>query len=227
MANVQLAGGSFGGVIQGAFGTYQVATDGTFTVDTRDAPSCLALGMAYIKNATRSYVTPLAPAAATVSRIVASVALSNGALTIAANPDVPRPVAIEVNPGTAAITAGNLAVTYEGNDGQLLTENVSLVCAASAPFTNDLSRGVVTISSATVSGLVGGHTPFIRLNTTAELSVPVDPNTVDFAVTREYDNGATAAIGATSVALGSIAPTAAPNATNTYSFMYVYTSPTT
>ena len=225
-AQVQLAGNGFGGLVQGNYGNYQAAADGTFTVDTRDAPSMLTLGMAYVKQVNTSYTTPAAPAAAGVGAIVASAALSDGTLSIAASPDVMRPVAVEVNPGTAAITAGNLAVTYEGNDGQTLTENVSLICKASAPFTNLLSRGVVTVSSAIITALAGGHSPFVRLNTTAAISAPIDPGAQDVAFTREYDDGATIAVGAASVALGSISPTTAPNGTHTYSFVYSYIAPT-
>lgn len=225
-AQVQLAGNGFGGVVQGNYGNYQAAADGTFTVDTRDAPSLLTLGMSYVKSSNVAYTLPAAPAAAAVGAIVASGALSNGTLSISASPDVMRPVAVEVNPGTAGITAGNLAVTYTGNDGSALTENVSLICKASAPFTNLLSRGVMTIASAIVTGLVGGHSPFIRLNTTADVSVPVDPSASDVAFTREYDAGATVAIGTLVSALGSITPTTAPNGTVTYSFVYDFIAPT-
>lgn len=226
MATVQLAGNGFGGIIQGNFGLYQAAADGTFTVDTRDAPSMLALGLTYTRIVSDSYTLPLAPAAAVVGAIVASGALSNGTVSLTANPDVMRPVALVVGTGTTAITAGTIAITYRGNDGQVGTEVLPLACALSSTTTQELSRGVVSISSITVAGLVGGTAPFKHLDTIAAVSVPVDPGAVDVSFTREYDAGATIAIGAAATALGSIVPTTAPNATVTYSFAYTYTAPT-
>jgi hypothetical protein len=225
MGMVQLAGNGFGGVVQGNFGIYQVATDGTFTVDARDAPSMLTLGMAYTKQINTSYTLPLAPGAAAVGNIVASGALSNGTIAITANPDVMRPVNIEVGTGTLPITAGTIAVTYTGNDGTVGTDTFSAVCAASTAVTQGLSRGVSTISSIVASGVVGGVAPWRRMSTTAAVAVPVGANVIDVSFIREYDAGATIALGTPGVALGSIAPTTAPNGTVTYSFAYDYVSP--
>lgn len=226
MPNLQITSpAGFGGVIQGNWGTYQQGTDGSYTVDTRDIPPLLANGFAYVKQASRSYTLPLAPGAAAIANIVASGALSNGTVAVTAQPDTMRPVNVEVGTGTTAITAGTVAVTYVGNDGATGTDTLSLVCALSTAVTQALSRGVVTISSITVAGVVGGTSPWLRFSTTAAVSVPVDPGTIDFSVTREYDSGATAAIGTLATALGSIAPTNAPNATRTYSFVYDYVSP--
>ena len=222
---VQLAGNGFGGVIQGQFGNYQAASDGTFTVDSRDVPPLLTQGMSYVKQLSNSYTLPLAPAAASVGHIVASGALSNGTVAVSAQPDVMRPGTEEVGTGTLPITAGNLAVTYYGNDGQTLTENYSLVCAASTAVTQQMSRGVVSISSIVASGVVGGVSPWLRMSTIAEVSLPVGANAVDVVVTREYDAGATIAIGALGTSLGSITPTTAPNGTVTYSFNYTSISP--
>jgi hypothetical protein len=226
MTTVQLAGNGFGGVIQGNYGNYQAAADGTFTVDGRDAPPLIALGMAYVLHNNVSYTLPLAPAAASVGAIVASGALSNGTVAVTAQPDTMRPVNVEVGTGTGAITAGSVAVTYVGNDGQSGTDTLSLACGASTSVTQGLSRGVVTISSIAVSGVVGGTSPWLRFSRTAAVSLPVGPGAVDFVVNREYDAGATIAVGALATALGSITPTTAPNGTVTYSFNYGYTAPT-
>jgi hypothetical protein len=228
MPTVQIAPGSgqgLGGVIQGLWGTYTPAADGSYTVDGRDVPPLLAQGFNYVKSLTNFYTTPIAPLAATVGRIVASGALSNGTVAISNQPDVMRPVTVEVGTGTAAITAGNIAVTYVGNDGQSATENYSLVCTASSAVTQTMSRGVVTITSIAVTGVVGGTSPWLRMSSNAQLSLPVAGSGIDFSVTREYDAGATIAIGTLGVSLASIAPTTAPNGTNEYSFAYNYTSP--
>ena len=226
MPTVQMAGNGFGGVIQGNYGNYQAASDGTFTVDTRDAPSMLALGMNYVAYGNRAYTFPLAPAAAAAGGVVASGALSNGTVAVTTQPTAMRPVNVIVGTGTTAITAGTVAVTYIGNDGKSGTDTLPLAVAASASSTQALSRGVDTHTTIAVSGLVGGTSPFIRLDTTVALSLPVTPGAVDFSVTREYDAGATVAVGAlVASVLGSITPTTAPNGTVTYSFVYSYVSP--
>lgn len=226
---VQMApAAGIGGLIQGAYGNYPPASDGTYTVDVRDAPGLLVMGMSYVRAVTQSYTLPLAPAAASVGGIVASGALSNGTVSLTANPDCARQVNVECGTGTTAITAGTVAVTYIGNDGVSGTDTLSLVCALSSAVTQSLSRGVVTISSITVAGLTGGTSPWLRLSTTASVSLPVTANAVDFNVRREYDSGATVAVGTvSSVTLGTVAPTNAPNGTRTYSFVYSFVGPVT
>jgi hypothetical protein len=226
MATIQMNSGGFGGVVQGNYGTYQAASDGTFTVDTRDASTLLSIGFTYLNKNTNAYTTPKAPAAASATAIVASGALSNGTVAVTANPDVLRQVNLIIGAGTTAISAGTLAVTYIGNDGIPGTDTLSLVCAASGTVTQFLTRGVDTISSIVVAGLTGGASPFLEMGTTTTISVPVGPSTVDVLFEREFDSSATIAVGtASSVTLASIAPTTAPNGTITYSFVYSYVTP--
>lgn len=225
MSTVLLAGGGFGGLIQGAYGNYTQASDGTFTVDTRDAPALLTLGMIYVQKTTTQYTTPIAPAAAAIGGVVSSGALSNGTVAVTTQPTIMRPVNVEIGAGTSAITAGSVAVTYIGNDGLSTTDTFSTVLAANGGSTLSTSKGVISISNITVSGLVGGASPFIRLSTTAAISVPLDPSSVDFAILREYDAGATAAVGSLATALGSVFTTTAPNGSAVYSFNYYYVSP--
>lgn len=220
------ASAGLGGIIQGLFGTYAPASDGSYSVDTRDAASLLARGISYVSQQTDTWTTPVAPATATVGEIVASAALSNGSLTIANQPEVMREVVVVVGAGTVAVTAGNVAVTYVGNGGQSHTDNISAVCAASGTTTQPLSQGAISVTSAVVSGVVGGASPFVELNTTAAISVPLSAGSIDATFLREYDSGATVALG-TAVAnvLGTITPTNAPNGTRTYTFVYSYVGP--
>ena len=127
MATVQLAAGSgIGGLVQGNFGVYQEASDGTFTVDARDAPSLLTQGFGYVKQTTTAITLPLAPAAASIGATVASGALSNGSVSVTANPDTMRPVNFEWGTGTTAITAGTATITYIGNDGASGSDTINL-----------------------------------------------------------------------------------------------------
>ena len=227
MATLKMAGNGFGGIVEGNYGTYQADSSGLFTVDTRDISAMLGLGLTYVAVSVESHNLPIAPLAATIGAIVASGALSNGTVTVTANPTVMRPVNIEIGTGTAAITAGTVTVTYVANDGLTTTDVISAIVAAGpGSTTQGLSKGVVTITSITAAGLVGGTSPWIRASTTASISLPVRPSMTNLAILREYDAGATVAIGTLAATFGSVTPTTAPNGTVTYSFLYSYLSPT-
>lgn len=226
MAMIQLAAGTVGGLVQGNFGSYPQQSDGTFLVDTRDAPAMLTLGMQYANKSTRVYNPPAAPLVATVGKIVASAALSNGALTIANQVDVPRPAVVVIGTGAAAITAGVASLTYIANDGTTQIDVVPLNLLASTGATVVTSKGVQKMVTGVVSGLVGGSSPFIHIDTTATISVPVDPGAVDFGVYAEYVDGVAETNGAVVAgSLGGITPTTAPNGTHLYSFGYTFVSP--
>jgi hypothetical protein len=230
--NVQLAGGSVGGLVQGAYGNYAQAADGTFTVDARDAPSLLALGMNYIRNMTTTYNTPMNPGIATLGQIIASGALSNGPAAIAHQPDAMRQVNIVVGAGGAtAVTAGNVAVTYLANDGTTQTDNISAVVALSASTTTSLSKGVAHINTVVIGGILGGASPYIRGDTTAALAVPIAPNSVDINFFKETVNLVDEAIGSVvGLPPGCITPTTNPSGavgagSNSFSFGYAYVAP--
>lgn len=228
MAQVKLATNGIGGsVINGQFGNYQAASDGTVTVDSRDVPALLAAGMGYITNAGDFYTTPAAPAAATAGQIVASAALSTGAVSIANQPDVMRQVQFVFGTGTVAISAGAVSVTYVGQDQASHTDTLNPAVAASASVTISLSRGVASITTINVGSFTGGASPWIRADTTASIAVQSDPNAVDFVCNIEYDVAAKQTTPATfsTSSQGCIAPQNAPNATRTFSFAYAYLSP--
>lgn len=217
-----------GGLIQGAYGTYQPNTDGTYTIDSRDAPPLLTLGWQYLPQYTLAYNTPVAPAAATTGEFVASAALSDGALTVANQPDVLRQANVVIGAGTAAITAGEVTVVFIGNDGVTTTQNVSAILASGAVSTNSLSKAIAHISSAYVGGLAGGGSPYVRIDSTSALGVPVPPNAVDVSFLKEDTNAGDEAVGTpVSGVLGTITPTTAPNGTHTFSWLYSSIAPAT
>ena len=222
----KLYGNGLSGVVQGNSGTYVAASDGTFTVNNGDIPAMLLLGMTYLRQASQSYNAPIAPLLATTGKFIASAALSVGTLSIANQPDVMRPAQVVMGAGTTAITAGTVSVTYTANDGLARTDVLSAVMAASATVTSYLTAGVCHVSSAVVSTITGGASPYIIVSTTATLSMPVDPNAKDFSVTKETIDSGDETVGALLTAvLGSITPTTAPNNTHTYSFAYAYLAP--
>lgn len=229
MAQVQMgipSGVNIGPVIQGGAQTYIVDARGVVTVNATDVPAMLRAGLTYVKKVSQFYTTPAAVAAASAAVLVASAALSNGSLAIAAQPGVMRQAALIIGAGTTALSAGAVTVTYIGNDGQTITEALSAICAASATTTQFLSRGVAHINTVVVSAINGGASPFVQMGTTTVLSVPISPNTESFTPTMEATTGVPNAVGTVNTATaGSIDPTNAPNATRTYSWAYTTTSP--
>ena len=222
---VTLSVGNIGGTIDGNFGTYVPAADGTISADTRDVPALLTLGATYVSKRSTTYYTNIAPGAATVGQLVASGALANGAISVTNQPDVMRQGAMKIAAGTSAITGGTVSIVYKANDGTNTTDVLPATAGASGTATSFLTKGVAHITSITVAGLVGGTSPGIQIDTTASISLPVDPGTVDLTVFKENSNTADETVGTLStVTLGTIAPSTAPNGTHTYSFAYAYTT---
>lgn len=204
--------------------TYAPDATGAIYVLPNDVISALASGWAFF-NSNFRFFTATAPAAASAVVTVASVALSNGALTIAAQPDVLRPLQFVVTPGASAITGGTLTLVYFANDGTTTTDVLPLAAAASTPATLNTSKGVLLLSSATVAGLVGGTSPTIKGGTTAAISVPVDAGFSAFTVLRENVDSTNETVGTVAAASASITTTTAPNGTHSFSLGYLYTVP--
>lgn len=186
------------------------------------------------------YTTPGAPAALNAAVTVSSVAFSNGTLTIAAQPDVPRQLAIIINnPSTSTITAGLLTLTYLANDGTTQTDLISAAGQAGT-LTLNTSKGVehVVTNGAIVTGVAGGTSPGIQIGTNNYLAVPLEPGFSSWAVTKETKitptNGtlglsvpADETVSTLTTSNGLISPTQAPDGTHGLSFLYGYTMPAT
>jgi hypothetical protein len=225
MATVRMNAAAIGGTIYCQnTGPVTVPSDGIITVDSRDAAQLLLVGASYI-NARTGQATITTPAAATAARLVASTALSNGTKTIANQPDVPRPGALRIDPGGGTITAGNVALTYTANDGTTQVDNLSAI--TTALFTQGTSKGIISLTSVITTGIVGGTSPLMQVDTTAALSVPVDPGFVDFAILRENVDGTSEGQVAVASSAASFTPSTAPNATHSYGVFYGYTMPNT
>jgi hypothetical protein len=152
-------------------------------IDPRDLAYALGAGYVPVRRQSHEFAPMVnTPATAAVGRIVASVALTNTSLTIANQPDTMDQIKARVDPGTLAITAGTLTVTHAANDGTAQVDVLSLVTGSSTPLTVPFSKGVMTVASAVVSGLVGGSSPKIQIDTTAALAVAVPPNAVDVTI---------------------------------------------
>lgn len=224
MTTVQMNASAIGGTLQLSYsGTVLVPANGIITVDSRDVQALLLDGAKYVSSkATSQYIG--IPAAGAVGAFVASTAFSNGTLTIAAQPDVPRLASVRVFPGTSPITSGNVAVNYIGNDGQTITDNFSAIGVASAAVSANTSRGVVHINSVIVTGVTGGVSPGVQMDSLNSLALMVDPGffgfTADKATVDNADNG----IISTQSSAACITPSTAPNGTHTFSIAGSYSS---
>lgn len=219
MATVKMNAASVGGTLQlPNTGTVVVPSDGIITVDQRDAIDLLRMGATYIAAQVRSQYVGV-PAAGAAGQFVGSTALSNGTLTVAHQPDVPRLASVRVDPGTSAISAGNVAVNYIGNDGQTITDNISAVTAATTIVSTNTSRGVVHINSVVVTGVSGGASPGVQMDSLNSLAVLVDPGFVDFAGLKATVDNADSGIASVQSSAACITPSTAPNATHSFSLV--------
>lgn len=204
-------------------GDVVAGADGTFTIDPRDTAFAMANGYVPARTEHRFYRTPYAPATAVPGLTFASAALSNGTKAIAANVAEMRPVQAVVLPGTTAITAGTLTLTYDACDGTASqVDALSLATAASATKTLNASKGVMRMRSQIVTGLTGGTSPTFYIGTTDTLSVPVPPGAQDAAIICEWLDGAlvSTANAGTLTAAGVYTPNSVPSTAHNFAVSY-------
>jgi hypothetical protein len=227
MSTVKMNALAIGGTIQlPATGNVTVPADGLISVDSTDVAALLRMGATYIMARTKS-VNILAPRAASAGRLVASTALSNGTKTIAAQPDVPRQGVLRIDPGTSAITAGNVAINYLANDGTTVTDNVSAIMGGTTVVSTNTSKGIVTLNSVIVTAIAGGASPQVQLNDTNSLSVSVDPGFVDFTLLAEFADATNEGQVAIASSAASFTPSTTPNSTHNYGAFYGFNAPNT
>lgn len=199
---------------------YTANAAGVIQVASNDITAAVNAGWVFAFQEFRKE-TFTAPLVATVGKIVASAALTNGVLTIANQTDVSRPIAPRIDPGVSAITAGTLTLVYIANDGTTTTDTLTLVAALSTPVTLSSSKGVLSLTSATVAGLVGGTSPKVQIDTNASLAVSLPPAALAFTETFEATDGVPNTLG-TASSFGIVKPNTAPNGTHNYSLGYQY-----
>lgn len=222
---ITLDASAVGGTINAPSGNIAVPASGRITVPVSDAAALLAAGCKYVNSPSRFQALSAAPRAGSAGRIVASTSFANGTLSIANQPDVPRVLAVKIDPGTLEITAGNLALTYTANDGTTQVDNIDPRTAASTILTTNTSKGAVLVTSAIITAVAGGATPGVQIDDTNSLSLQVDPGFAAFTVKRANVDGANETIGTVNSSAASITPNTTPNATHTYGFYYNYTAP--
>jgi hypothetical protein len=202
-----------------------VGATGVVTVKGIDAPSYLQAGAKLLNARVFNQALPVAPRAASAGRLVASTSFANGTLSIANQPDVPRQGILVVDPGTTAISDGNVAVRYVGNDGVDTTDNISPVTPLSTIRSVTTSKGIVSLTSVIATGLAGGASPKIQLNDSNSLSMSVPPSLSSFAMVRGYADGVVDGTTAVASSAASYTPSTTPNGTHTYSAMFSGNAP--
>jgi len=218
---------AIGGTIYpgGSAARIPVPANGRVTVTADIVVPLIVAGAKYVGSNARSQAILGAPRAASAGRIVASTALANGTLSIANQPDVPRQLSVRFDTGTSAVTGGNLALRYVGNDGVDTTENISAVAPASTLLTVTTSKGVVSVTSAIVTGVAGGASPKIQVNDTNSLSVQVDPSFTGVVFNQTFADSVAEGQSAVASSAASWTPSTTPNGTHTYGASYSYSAP--
>ena len=159
------------------------------------------------------------PAAPGTTDIVNTANLTNTALTIAAQPDVPRNVVVTVVDTTPGITAGVVTITGKNVLGNTVIEVID--CAAGAgTYTGNHAFATITsvvTSNFTVLGGAGDET--IAVGSGGKLGLPVRYLK---AVVKACVDGADETVGTVSTTYNTITPTTAANGTRDFDFWYTH-----
>jgi hypothetical protein len=165
--------------------TYSVDSNGYVNVPFADVTSMLGQGFTFGFTAIVK-ASFLAPLPADLTTVVNAVTPSNAALTIAAQPPQARKLQIRIVIGTTtttAITAGNLELVGVDQDGNAISENISLIENASATVKSKWAYASLT--SATVSGYVAsgsGTGNTVGIGPSNDFGIPTVPGVANFTL---------------------------------------------
>jgi hypothetical protein len=186
-------------------------------------------GTASAKSGYVSYPAPLAAqASAGASTIVSDVAISAVALTIAAQPDVPRKLNIYKTDGDSSYAA-TLTIIGVGPGGEAVNEVVSLL-AVDGTHTYVTANAFATITSATVSALSGNTgADKVAIGVASALGLPIPSGAASVVVYKEAVAATIAAtpvnetVGTVDATARTVVPTTAADGTKALHFWFSYT----
>lgn len=162
-----------------------------------------------------------APIAADLTTIVATLdPVVNGALTIAAQPDVPRKLQVRIVDGDSSITAGTLTLVGVGARGQALNQVINLAGGTRTVTTDDAYATLTSATVASLAGAVSGDTIGIGPSNALGLPGSRTPTAGTYAVYKANVGNANETVGTVDATAGTIVPTTAPNGSRTYDFWY-------
>ena len=242
MTNVLMVGPAGVNQFTGKTGAIYLAdSNGVFSLSAYDAIEALRGGFTYLAVATRKVSISSALPADLVS-IVAAVTPANGAQTLAAQPPHARKLQYRIVIGTTtttAITAGTATVVGTDQDGNAITEVVSLIQNASATVKSAYAWSKITsitIAAYAANGSGTGNTFGVGLSN--DFGVPSIPgastaglNLVCVKATKITKVLGTSNVAADDVAATTtvdtvartIAPTTAPAANGLVDYEFTYT----
>jgi len=179
--------GNTSNTVFGKSGTvYNVAADGSISnVSSTDVLGLAQLGFTLFgTNSVKISVN--SPLPADLISIKAAATPANGTITIAAQPPQARKLQVRIvigTPATTDITAGTLTLVGVDQDGNAITEVISLVAAASVTLktTNAFAQLVSgTVAGYAADGSGTGNTLGIGLSN--DFGIPTRVGVVDFAL---------------------------------------------
>jgi hypothetical protein len=158
-----------GGIIMGASGVqYTIGSDGSVSVNSADVLPLLRSG--YSLFGTNSGKVSLnSPLPADLISVKAAAAPVNGAITIAAQPAHARKLQVRIVDGGTHITAGTLTLVGTDQDGNAITETLSLITAVDVTLKTKWAYAHLT--SGTVAGLVGGGSSTLGIGLSNDFGV--------------------------------------------------------
>lgn len=234
-------GGTITGMKSGVI--YQVNSLGQVSAQLQDVQGLTELGFSPVLTFV-GRATFLAPLPADLVSIVNAVTPTNVALTIAAQPPQARKLQVRVVIGTTtttAITAGNLALVGVDQDGNAVSENISLIANASTTLKSAncyASLTSPTVSAYAANGSGTGNT--VGIGVSNDFGVQTGPGVANLALIKSTkiittvtgsvtawaravtdDVASTATI---DTVARTVAPTTAPGSAgiNDYEFTYSY-----
>jgi len=171
----------------------------------------------------------VAETAAGTATLVTDVGIADGALVVAAQPDVPRKLNVIITDADSSVSAGTVALVGVGARGQALSQVINLKAAVGAN-----SRTVVTtdayatLTSATVAASAGvGAGDNIAIGQATALGLPgmqvPAPTAASYAVFKACVAGAPETVGTVDSTAGTIIPTTLPDGSRDYDFWWTHT----
>src|SRR5258708_2545372 len=216
MVNVtMLAPAGAGGVVQGPAGQiFQPDANGQITVDARFAAQMLGAGYRFSRTGVVQADFSSALPADLIS-IVAAATPANGAPVIAAQPPHARKLQYRIvlgTPGTTNITAGTATTVGTDQDGNPVTEVISLVTAVSVTLKSAFAWSKITsftIAGYVASGSGTGNTFGVGLSN--DFGIPTSQGQVfGFAIVKASKT--TKVLGTSNVTADDVAATATVDA---------------
>lgn len=196
------------GIVQGRSGlSYTIGADGSIAnVSQLDVLALIQSGWRVMLSQVKRVSVGCALPADLVSISAAAIA-TNRALTLAAQPVHARKLQVRQVIVTA-ITAGILTIVGTNQDGAATSEVVSLIAAATQ--TLKTVNAYASITSATVTGLVGGGDGTLGIGVSNDFGLPACTGAVDFTLLKATK--ITKVLGTSNIAADDVASTATVDA---------------